>query len=30
SVAGMSRVIERVDEYEAGSFIAFDGKVVPY
>jgi NAD(P)-dependent dehydrogenase (short-subunit alcohol dehydrogenase family) len=30
SVAGMSRVIERVDEYEAGSFVAFDGKVVPY
>lgn len=30
SVAGMSSVIECVDEYEAGSFIAFDGKVVPY
>ncbi|MFC1567672.1 SDR family NAD(P)-dependent oxidoreductase [Pseudomonadota bacterium] len=30
SVAGMSSVIERVDTYEAGSFIAFDGKVVPY
>jgi len=30
SVAGMGGVIERVDEYEAGSFIAFDGKVVPY
>jgi len=30
SVAGMSRVIENVDDYEAGSFIAFDGKVVPY
>jgi len=30
SVAGMSRAIENVDDYEAGSFIAFDGKVVPY
>ncbi len=30
SVAGMSRVIDCVDDYEAGSFIAFDGKVVPY
>ena len=30
SVSGMSSVIEHVDEYEAGSFIAFDGKVVPY
>jgi len=30
SVAGMSSVIEHVDEYEAGSFIAFDGNVVPY
>ena len=30
SVAGMSRVIENVDDFEVGSFIAFDGKVVPY
>ncbi len=30
SVAGMSRVIKHVDDYEAGSFIAFDGKIVPY
>ncbi len=30
SVAGMSRVIANAHQHEPGSFIAFDGKVVPY
>lgn len=30
SVEGMTQVIERMDEYEPGIFIAYDGKVVPY
>lgn len=30
SVAGMAKIIAHVDDYEPGSFIAFDGKVVPY
>lgn len=30
SVAGMTRVIESVEEYEPGAFIAFDGRQVPY
>ncbi len=30
SVAGMTRVIDNIDNYEAGAFIAFDGKTVPY
>jgi hypothetical protein len=30
SVAGMSEVIDNARDYEPGSFIAFDGKVVPY
>lgn len=30
SVSGMVRVIESVDRYEPGAFIAFDGREVPY
>ncbi|HKJ82528.1 MAG TPA: SDR family oxidoreductase [Mariprofundaceae bacterium] len=30
SVAGMTDVIAHADDYDPGSFIAFDGKVVPY
>jgi len=30
SVTGMTNVIEHVDNYEAGQFVAFDGKIVPY
>jgi len=30
SVAGMTNVIAHADDYDPGSFIAFDGKVVPY
>ena len=30
SVAGMTDVISRVDDYELGQFVAFDGKVVPF
>ncbi len=30
SVAGMARVIEHVDGYEPGAFVAFDGKLIPY
>lgn len=30
SVAGMTDVIANVDNYEPGSFIAYDGKLVPY
>ena len=30
SVAGMTDVIARVDDYESGAFVAFDGVVVPY
>ncbi len=30
SVAGMSRVIENIDSYRPGDFIAFDGKRVPF
>lgn len=30
SVAGMADVIAHAGDYEAGAFVAFDGKVVPY
>jgi len=30
SVAGMSKVIEHVDDYKAGQFVTFDGQIVPY
>jgi len=30
SVSGMADVIRRARDYEAGTFVAFDGKVVPY
>ncbi len=30
SVAGMTNVISRVDDYELGQFVALDGKVVPF
>jgi len=30
SVAGMAKVIEEIDRYEPGAFVAFDGKIVPY
>lgn len=30
SVAGLTDVIQNIDRYEAGSFIAYDGQVVPY
>ena len=30
SVAGMTRVINSIDKYKPGEFVAFDGKVIPY
>jgi NAD(P)-dependent dehydrogenase (short-subunit alcohol dehydrogenase family) len=30
SVAGLTLVIENVDRYDPGAFVAFDGKVVPF
>ncbi len=30
SVAGLTAVIERADEYEPGAFVAYDGTVIPY
>ncbi len=30
SVAGLTKVISNVDQYQPGAFVAFDGKVVPY
>ncbi len=30
SVEGMARVIQRVDQYPMGAFVAYDGKEVPY
>jgi len=30
SVAGMTHVIEHVNDYDVGAFVAFDGVVVPY
>ena len=30
SVEGMARVIENIDSYRPGDFIAFDGKRVPF
>ena len=30
SVAGMTDVIRRVDDYALGQFVAFDGKVIPF
>jgi NAD(P)-dependent dehydrogenase (short-subunit alcohol dehydrogenase family) len=30
SVAGMTDVISRVDDYALGQFVAFDGKVIPF
>ncbi len=30
SVIGMTHVIDNIDLYEPGAFVAFDGKVVPY
>ncbi|MDQ6978250.1 MAG: SDR family NAD(P)-dependent oxidoreductase, partial [Ghiorsea sp.] len=30
SVAGMTDVISRVDDYKLGQFVAFDGKVIPF
>ena len=30
SVAGMTRVIEELERYEVGAFVAYDGQVVPY
>jgi len=30
AVKGMAGVISRVDEYEPGAFVAYDGKVVPF
>ncbi len=30
SVAGLSSVIENIDNYEPGAFVAFDGKSVPF
>jgi NAD(P)-dependent dehydrogenase (short-subunit alcohol dehydrogenase family) len=30
SVAGMTRVIDSIDQYQPGEFVAFDGKVIPY
>lgn len=30
SVAGLTKVIASVDQYPPGSFVAFDGKIVPY
>lgn len=30
SVAGMARVIENINDYQPGDFVAFDGKLIPY
>ena len=30
SVEGMAHVIEHIDKYEPGAFVAFDGKILPY
>lgn len=30
SVEGMTQVIEQIDDYEPGAFVAFDGKIVPF
>lgn len=30
SVAGMATVIENINDYQPGDFIAFDGKLIPY
>ncbi len=30
SVAGMASVIDDIDSYETGTFVAFDGAVIPY
>ncbi len=30
SVAGMSGIIENIENYEPGAFVAFDGQIVPY
>ncbi|MDX8397776.1 MAG: SDR family oxidoreductase [Mariprofundaceae bacterium] len=30
SVAGLTHVIQHVDDYEAGQFVAYDGSIVPY
>lgn len=30
SVSGMANIIETIDDYEPGEFVAFDGKIVPY
>jgi len=30
SVSGMARVIERVNDYEPGAFVAYDGQVAPF
>jgi NAD(P)-dependent dehydrogenase (short-subunit alcohol dehydrogenase family) len=30
SVRGMARIIEAIEDYEPGAFVAFDGKIVPY
>lgn len=30
SVAGMTRVIEQIDRYRPGSFVAWDGEIVPF
>ncbi|GBE46204.1 C-factor [bacterium BMS3Bbin11] len=30
SVAGMASIIENIDNYEPGAFVAFDGQIVPY
>ena len=30
SIAGMADVIENIDNYEPGAFVAFDGQLVPY
>jgi NAD(P)-dependent dehydrogenase (short-subunit alcohol dehydrogenase family) len=30
SVLGMADVIARVDDYEPGQFVAYDGKIIPY
>ncbi|MDQ6954768.1 MAG: SDR family oxidoreductase [Mariprofundaceae bacterium] len=30
SIAGMTQVIENIDDYELGQFVAFNGSIVPY
>lgn len=30
TVAGMTRVIENINDYQPGDFVAFDGKLIPY